>query len=164
MAAGAVTAAVCVVLLLLGGILELGMYAAPMLAGLCAMPVGKRWGGKYQCMVWLVVSALSFLLVPQIEENLLFAAFFGWYPIARPRLEKLPGPLRWVCKLLIFNGAIVAVEALVMCLLIPEAVESVLALALLALANVTFVMYDFAMARLEGILTAAMRKARRHPS
>lgn len=164
MAAGAVTAAVCVVLLLLGGILELGMYAAPMLAGLCAMPVGKRWGRKYQCMVWLVVSALSFLLVPQIEENLLFAAFFGWYPIARPRLEKLPGPLRWVCKLLIFNGAIVAVEALVMCLLVPEAVESVLALALLALANVTFVMYDFAMARLEGILTAAMRKARRHPS
>lgn len=162
MAAGAMTAAVCVVLMLLGGILELGMYAAPMLAGLCAMPVGKRWGGKYQCMVWLVVSVLSFLLVPQMEENLLFAAFFGWYPIVRPRLEKLPGVLRWLCKLLMFNGAILAVEVLVMCLLVPEAAEPVLALILLALANVTFVMYDFAMARLERIVAVAMAKNRRH--
>lgn len=162
MAAGAMTAAVCVVLMLLGGILELGMYAAPMLAGLCAMPVGKRWGGKYQCMVWLVVSALSFLLVPLVEENLLFAAFFGWYPIVRPRLEKLPGVLRWLCKLLIFNGAILAVEVLVMWLLVPEAAEPVLALILLALANATFVMYDFAMARLERVVAVALAKNRRH--
>lgn len=162
MAAGAMTAAMCVVLMLLGGVVELGMYASPMLAGLCAMPVGKRWGRKYQCMVWLVVSVLSFLLVPQVEENLLFAAFFGWYPIVRYRLEKLPRLLGWLCKLLTFNVAILAVEVLVMFLLVPEAVEPVLALVLLALANVTFVMYDFAMARLERVVAVAMAKKRRH--
>lgn len=156
MATCAMISALCVVLMILGGILELGMYAAPMIAGLCMIPIGRLYGTKYQTMVWVTVSLLSFMLVPHIEQNLIFAAFFGWYPIARPKLDKLPKGLRFVCKILIFNIVIIAVESLVMLVLVPEAMESIFLILLLVLANVTFVMYDFVIPKIEIIFLRAM--------
>jgi len=40
----------------------------------------------------------------------MFVGLFGWYPIVRPCLRKLPRALGWVCKLAIFNAAVIAVE------------------------------------------------------
>ena len=157
MATCAMVSALCVVLMILGGILELGMYAAPMFAGLCIIPVGRLFGLKYQTMVWITVSMLSFFLVPHVEQNLMFAAFFGWYPIARPKLEKLPKGVRMVCKLMIFNGTIIAIEALVMMLLVPESMGGVFLAVLLVLANITFVLYDFVIPKIEIILRSALR-------
>ena len=39
-------AAVCLVLMLLGAVLELGMYAAPLLAEVCLVPYGRKYGAK----------------------------------------------------------------------------------------------------------------------
>ena len=152
MATCAMVSALCVVLMILGGILELGMYAAPMFAGLCLIPVGKLFGKKYQIMVWITVSALCFLLVPHAEQNLIFAAFFGWYPIVRSRLEKLPRGISFLCKLLVFNGSIIAIEALVMLVLVPEILGGGFLAVLLILANITFVLYDFVIPKMEIIL------------
>ena len=120
MATCAMMTAVCVVLMLLGGILEIGIYAAPMFAGLCLVPIGERWGRRTQLMVYLAVALLSFLLVPSLEENLIFATLLGWYPILRPSLQKLPRLLRLSVKLLLFNAVIIAVEALLLTLITPE--------------------------------------------
>ena len=158
MALCAMTSALCVVLMLLGGILELGMYAAPMLAGLCLIPVGKTCGRKYQTMMWITVSFLSFLLIPQPEQNLLFAGFFGWYPIIRPGLQKLPKVLGLLCKVAIFNASVIAIETLVMYVLVPEAADWLLLSILLVLANVTFLMYDFVIARFDLIMARIMPK------
>lgn len=152
MATCAMVSALCVVLMILGGILELGMYAAPMFAGLVMILVGKRFGMKYQVMVWITVSLLSVLLVPHAEQNLLFACFFGWYPIARPKLEKLPRMIRLICKLMLFNAVIIAVEMLVMKILAPEVMDGSFLALLLLLANVTFVLYDRVIPRMETIL------------
>lgn len=156
MATCAMISALSVVLMILGGILELGMYAAPMFAGLSTIPVGKLFGRKYQCMVWITVSVLSFILIPHIEQNLMFFGLFGWYPILRPSLQKLPGGLCWICKLLIFNGVIVAIESLVIFVLVPEAMTGMFAIVLLVLANITFVMYDFVIPRVELIMNRWM--------
>ena len=83
MAVCSMTAAVGVVILLLGGVLGLGMYVCPLLVGLCLMPIGRLYGVKYQLMLWIVISLLSLLLVPNPEENLTFAGIFGWYPHSR---------------------------------------------------------------------------------
>ena len=152
MATCAMVSALCTVLMILGGILELGMYASPMLAGLCMIPVGKRFGIRYHTMVWITVSLLSFMLVPHVEQNLIFVGFFGWYPIVRPWLQKLPAGVRPVCKLVLFNSVIISVEALVMYVLVPEAMESLFLVILLILANITFLLYDFVVPRMEIVL------------
>lgn len=142
MAVCSMMAALGVVLLLLGAVLSLGMYACPMIVGLCLIPVGETYGKKYQLLLWLVISFLSMLLVPNPEENLMFFGLFGWYPILWPGLQRLPKGLRMPIKLLLFNGVVIALEALVLLVLAPEAMETAMLFLLLLLGNVTFVLYD----------------------
>ena len=158
MAVCAMMAAVCVVLMLLGAVLELGIYACPMFAGLCFLPLGKSYGRKYHIMLYVTSALLCFMLVPNVEENLMFAAFFGWYPIVRPGLQKLPRVLRWVVKGAVFNAAVIAVEWLVMTVLAPEALGEVLLWVLLVLGNVTFVLYDLLIPKMEVLLGKLFRQ------
>ena len=46
-ASGAVVVAVCTIIMLPGAVLELEMYAAPLLAGLCLITYDQRYGLKY---------------------------------------------------------------------------------------------------------------------
>lgn len=148
----AMMAAVSVVLMLLGAVLQLGTYAAPLLTGMLLIPIGNRYGRKYQVMLWIVISLLSFMLIPAAEQNMMFAGLFGWYPIAYPRLQKLSRLLRLPVKLLLFNGVIIAMEAALIWLIAPEAMSIGMALLLLALGNVTFMLYDYLIPKTELIL------------
>lgn len=145
--------AVGVVLLLLGGVLGIGTYAAPMLVGLLLLPVGRGWGRKYHALVWLAVGLLSLFLVSDVEESLMFLCFFGWYPILRPELQRLPKVLSWVLKFLIFNAVTISLELLVMLVLVPEALDAPFLLLLLALGNLVFLVYDLAIPKVEVNLT-----------
>ena len=141
--------ALTVVLMILGAVLELGMYACPLLAGVFFILVGEKYGRKYHVMLYAVSAVLCFLLVPNIEQNLIFAGFFGWYPIVRPGLQKLPKILSWIVKFGIFNGVVLAIEWLVMRILVPEAVGSAILWVLLILGNITFLFYDLMIPRME---------------
>lgn len=143
-AACAMTAAVGVVLMLLGSFMGLGMYMAPMFVGWCLIPIGKKYGVRYQTMLWIVISLLSLMLVSDMEQNLMFLGLFGWYPIIRAKLQKLPRMLRLCVKLLLFNAVIIALEAIVLTFLVPEALEIWMAILLLVMGNLTFLFYDFA--------------------
>lgn len=142
MAVSGMMTALGVVLMLLGSILGLGMYAAPMFVGWCLIPIGKEWGRKYQVLLWIAISVLSFMLVPNVEENLMFAFLFGWYPIVRPRLQKLKKFPRAVVKLALFNAIVVALEALLILVLVPESAELWMVLVWLVLGNLMFLAYD----------------------
>ena len=48
-----VTTALAVALMAVGGLLGIGLYAAPMLAGLCLLPAGRHLGLKYHLLLWL---------------------------------------------------------------------------------------------------------------
>ena len=151
-----VTAALAVVLMAVGGLLGIGLYAAPMLAGLCLLPAGRHLGLKYHLLLWLAVSALSFFLVPDIEQNLMFLCLFGCYPILRPALQRLPRLPRLLCKLLFFNAVSVALEALVLLVLAPESLAPPLLLLLLALGNLTFLLYDLLIPRAQRLLESRL--------
>ena len=153
MATCAMMTALCVVLMWLGAILELGMYVAPLFAGLCLIPIGQKYGSKYQLTVGVASSLLSLMLVPNIEQNLLYVGLFGWYPVLRPKLQKLPKVLSFLAKLLIFNVVVIAIEALVICLLVPEALTAWMIVLLLVLANITFLAYDFLIPRMEILMS-----------
>ena len=144
--------ALAVVIMLVGGLLELGTYAAPMIAGLCLIPIGKKYGRKYHLAIWGVVSIVSFLVVPYIEQDLIFLSLFGLYPVIYPTFQKLPKALRIITKLLYFNIITVAVEALVMLVLVPEIMNAAMITLLLLMGNITFLLYDFIIPRAELIL------------
>lgn len=152
MALCAMMAALCVVLMVLGAVLELGMYAAPMLAGLCFIPIGQKYGRKYHLILFVASSLLCFMFVPNIEQNLIFAGFLGWYPIAHPGLQKLPKGLRLLVKLLLFNAIVIAIEWLVITVLVPDVMGGTLLWIMLILGNLTFVAYDFMLPRLQVFL------------
>ena len=137
-AAGAMMAAVCVVIMLLGAVVDLGTYAAALLAGVAMIPYGQEYGRKYQLLVFAAAAVLSFMIVPNIEQNLMFLGLYGWYPALRPSLEKLPKALSYAAKFLVFNLCFISIEALVMLVLVPEAMGSLLFVIFIITANVTF--------------------------
>lgn len=147
-----VMAALSVVIMLLGAVLGLGLYASPMLAGICLIPVGRRYGKRYHVLLWIAVSVLSLILVPDVEEDLMFLCIFGCYPIVRPYFQRLAKGLRLVVKLLLFHVVFTALELLVMLVLVPEAIESVLMLVLILLGDITFLCYDFVLPYTERLL------------
>lgn len=154
-------AALSVVVMILGHILGLGLYISPMIAGLCLLPIGKKYGEKYQWMLWAVVSLLSFLMISEVEQNLMYLTLFGLYPILYPHFERLPRRLKWPCKLLYFNLVAVGVEALVMLLLVPEAIVPWAAVVMLVLGNAIFFMYDFIVPRSELLFRKYLGKFKR---
>lgn len=158
MAGCSMMTALSVVILLIGGVLELGMYACPMFAGMCILLLGEPYGRKCQIMTWVAVSALSFMLVPNMEENLMYFGIFGLYPILYPYFMKIPKGLRVAAKFVYFNGMAILLEWLVVMVLFPEvAADSdpagwIFWLALLAMGNVIFWCYDCMLPRMEIVL------------
>ena len=146
-------AALSIVILVVGAVLGIGMYAAPMLAGLMLIPIGHKLGRKYHIMIWAVVSILSFMLISNIEQNLMYLCLFGCYPIIRPWFERRRKGLRLALKLIYFNAVAISLEALIMLVLVPESMSAVLTVIFLALANLTFVCYDFIIPRAELLIS-----------
>jgi len=153
--------ALSVAVMIIGCVLGVGLYASPMIAGLLLLPLGRKYGAKYHAALWLAVSLLCFILVPEIEQNLMYFCFFGYYPLLYPYFYRLRPPLRRICKFLFFNFVIIAVEALVMFVLVPESMHPALLLSFLALFNLTFICYDFLVPRFEVLLRHYTGKLKR---
>ena len=103
-----ILAAVSIVILLLGAILGIGIYLAPMIAGGSLLLIRRAYGVKYQVILWLAVSVLSLILVPSLEQNLMYLCLFGCYPIFCPYLLGLKKVIRLLVKLLYFNAVFFA--------------------------------------------------------
>jgi len=164
LALGGVLAALAVVILLLGGVIPVGTYLAPMLASLPLIVLLAELP-KSLCLGWYaVVSILGALLCPDRETAFVFV-FLGWYPAAKPALDRLPRLPRMVCKLLIFNAAVAALYALLILVLQLEALVQEarelglpLLIVLLLLGSVTFLLYDRMLARLGALYRIKHKK------
>ena len=152
-----ITTALGVVFMFLGNALGLGMYLVPMLIGMFLASIGHAWGKKFQVLLWLAISLLTFILVPSLEQNLMFLGLFGWYPILRPTLQKMTKVLRIVVKFLIFNFLVIGLESLIILVLVPEVLGTTLTILLLILGNITFFIYDLAIPRFEYLATKHLK-------
>ncbi|MBR0143969.1 MAG: hypothetical protein IJM21_07310 [Clostridia bacterium] len=153
-----VMTALAAVVLTVGALSGVGNYAGAMLAGLCLLPAGWEWGKKTELVLWISVSLVGAMVIPDPETVLLFAAFFGWYPVFRDSLDRLPLLLRLFLKLLVFNLAAVGCEILVMKVLAPETEETWIILVLLACGNLAFLLYDVILPRLALLYRVRLRK------
>ena len=154
--------ALCIVIMLLGGVLGLGTYAAPMIAGLHLIPIGDKYGKKIHLAVYAAVTLLSFILVPYFEQDLMLAVLFGPYPLLYPHFAKLPRFVRPALKLLWFNAVAIGAEALTMCLIAPEAMGKWAIIGLIAMGNLVFVLYDLVIKRSKIIIERLLGRILRY--
>ena len=103
-ALGGVLGALAVTVMLLGGLVPLSTYICPILCALITQTVLVFCGGRIAVAWYAMVAFLCLLMGPDKEASSLFA-LIGYYPIIKPKIEKLPLSVLW--KLLLFNGVIV---------------------------------------------------------
>lgn len=150
-----VMGAVSVAIMLLGAVIPVAMFIAPALASILVMLVCAECGRRLAWTEYAAVSLLSVLFVPDREVALVFV-FLGYYPLVKPRFDRLrPRLVRGVCKVLYFNGSVLALYALLYSLFFPGQLASELAGAGLALAaaslligNAAFLLLDKALVNL----------------
>ena len=155
LALAAVLCALAVTVMMLGGLIPAATFCCPMLAGFLTIPILCECGAGMALCAWAAISILSCLLGPDKEAAAIYL-FLGWYPVLRPKLEKLRQPLRFLLKLLIFNCAVFAVYSLLLFVLGLESLRAefsdmgkIMLLVTLVLGNGIFILFDFVLPRLE---------------
>ena len=145
-ALGGVLAAVAMVIMCLGGFIPIATYACPILCAILQYTV-LRFCGRRIAWAWYgVVAILSLLLGPDKEAAAVFV-FLGYYPILKPRMDRLP--VKWLCKAILFNAAILTMYWLLIHLIgMAQLAEEfsqlgmVVTAVMLVLGNVIFFLLD----------------------
>lgn len=151
MALGGILAALAVVIMCMGGMIPLATFICPMFCCLMVKLVKNLCGTRIAWAWYGAVALLSVLMGPDKEVAAVFV-FLGYYPILKPKMDKLP--LQWLWKLLYFNVVILAMYSLMIHLfgmadLAAEFAELgfVMRAVTLVLGNITFVMLDILLSR-----------------
>lgn len=104
-------AALCIALMFAGSIFYVFAYAVPMLLGLVTLMLNKTFGKGYAVYVYIAVSILSLLFVPEKETVMMYVLFFGYYPIVKPYVERIKVRfISVILKFLLFNISVFAIE------------------------------------------------------
>lgn len=155
-AIGGVAAALCLLLMFCTGLVPFATYALPALSGVVLVAVVAEMGWRTAMVVYAAVALLSLGIVPDREAAMLFIFFFGYYPVIKGLLERLPTKILQIAvKFVLFNVAIVLSYLVIIYVLgIPDILESFgdfgrwSALVLLGMGNVVFWVYDFALSNI----------------
>ena len=157
----AVLCALGVVLLSIGSLIQtIDLSAAALASFLCIFAVIEL-GGAYPWAIYVVTGILSVILAPYGMAGWFYIAFFGFYPILKEKLERLPRIVSWVLKMLVLN------VCLLLCVLISyflffaasggsfidaffkifgdEGFAEIFAIAMVVGVNIVFVIYDIAL-------------------
>lgn len=162
-------AALCTAVMTLTGLIPIGTYAMPALAGAVLIAVVAEAGTSWAMSVYAAVSLLSVFLAADKEAVLFFVLFFGYYPVLKAVLEKhlRSRALRAAAKLMVFNAAaILEFWAAARFLGVPAESYSLFGhpvpwIFLLA-GNFVFVVYDYALSLLVAAYFGRLHKLVAH--
>lgn len=163
-ALGGMVAALSVSLLFLVSVVPFLTYALPAAAAalliLVVIEINKKWAFG----VYVSVSLLGLLVVPNKEVAVLYAAFFGFYPIVKAAIEKnMPRVVEYTLKVLLFLVMMVSAYFLMIRFMgiTIEETESFGRFALPVLLGtgcVAFLVYDYALTKLIGLYVFKWQK------
>jgi MFS family permease len=107
-ALGGVSAALMLALMFLLSIFPSATISAPAVASVVMVFVVLELGKGWAFGVYAAAAILAVLVLPSKEAAVLFAVFFGYYPILKAALEKkaLRRILEWTIKLVLFLSII----------------------------------------------------------
>jgi len=156
----AMLSALGVVLLYVGSLLEVLDISMAVIASLLCIIAVIEYGGSAPWMIFGVTAILSALLLPNRTPAFFYASFFGFYPILKEKLEKLPRVVCWVLKEIIFNVCLVIIALGTYFLFMSKdnALINPLTLSVgIVLCEAVFILYDIALTRLISFYIARLR-------
>ena len=161
-ALGGIISALSLVLMILSGVTISLEYAIPMITGALLMVLVVEFGKGFAGIIYIVVGALSLLLLGNKEPAVMYLMFFGYYPIIKSVIEQR-FRFCWILKYIIFNVSMIAsyfaVTRIFMISFDDVKDFGKYALPVLLLAgNVLFAMYDVLLTRLVSIYIYRWRK------
>ena len=145
-------AALAVVIMALGTLIPVATYVCPMLCCILLQLVLQLCGSRVAWAWFGAVSILSMLMAPDKEAAAVFV-FLGFYPIVKPRLDNMKAGL--ILKPVLFNTAIGCMYFLLIHIFgmaqIAEGyaeMGTLMTMIMLILGNVTFILLDIVLSRL----------------
>lgn len=150
----AVVSALSLVMLLLTGLIPVGTYAFPCIAGALLAVVVIEAGYASAMLVYVVVSVLSFVLVADKEAALYYTAFLGFYPVLKGVIERINiRVVQYILKFLAFNLCMIgAFYVSIYVLSVPkesfELFSVYLPWVFLLIGNIIFLFYDICLTRI----------------
>ena len=145
------------VLMLMGGILPLATYVAPALAGILIVPVAIEFGIKTGYVLYAAIGLLSLFVVPDKEMSLIFVFFRYNFFINYTYLSLSYGGIFVKICLMVFYCIILFLFPIGAVVEEFESMGIPFTGLLLLMGNVTFVIYDVAVARIIGLYCARFR-------
>ena len=92
-------AAVSIVLLYIGSVIEILDLTGAFLAGVAVLIMRVRWGRSSSWSIYAVTSTLALLIVPNKIPVLLYVFYGGLYPLLKAEIELICRPwLEWIIK------------------------------------------------------------------
>lgn len=149
-AVGGLSAAICLLLMFMTGMVPLSSYVFPAFSGVVLIAVREENGTRTAFLVFVVTSLLALMMVPDREAVLLFVMLMGYYPMVKPFFDRFKFPLSLLIKLVFCCVIIIAFYyATIYVLGVPDLLNELerfgefAAYAGLALGIFCFFMYDF---------------------
>lgn len=150
-ALGGIMAALAITIMSMGGLIPVATYVCPMLCMLILSFVLQLCGGRIAWAWYGAVAILGLLMGPDKEAAAVFL-FLGYYPILKPRMDRMK--LQWLWKGLLFNAAILVMYWLLIHLFGMaqiagdfDALGSVMLIVMLAMGNLIFFLLDKVLSR-----------------
>ena len=145
----AMFAALGVILLYLGSLVEVVDISMAVIASLFCVLAVIEYGKGAPWMVFLVTALLSLLLLPNKSAAVYYTFFFGFYPILKAYFERLDRVRSWICKEAVFNVCLAVIILLVKLLLMPGvSIPFMMYVIIVIMCEGVFILYDIALTRL----------------
>ena len=136
--------------LFMTGLIPFSSYIFPALAGIVLISVREENGLKTALLVYAATSLLALLIIPDREAVMMYIMLLGYYPLAKPWIERLARPLSILFKLLLFNIVVVAFYYVMLFVFgVPDMLEGwgdfgrYTVAVILVIVNFTLFMYDY---------------------
>lgn len=160
-----VMGAMAIVVMLMGSIIPIATFCAPMISSVLMMTVAIECGIKPALMLYAAVSLLVLILLPDREMAMVFFFLLGYYPMLKVYLERIKSAVfRLLAKLAIFNGAVFALYSTLLYIFPIQALVEEFACigkgfvaVLLLMGNIAFLIYDRALVAMAQLYQIKLR-------
>lgn len=138
------------VIIMLAALIPSFTYLLPAISGMIIWTIGEQIDRKWGLLSYAASAALCFMLIPEIEADLYYLFFFGYYALIKELIEKIkPKVLAVLIKFGIFNlSVVIAFQILCQVMNLEEILDGLegfgdmAVYVLWAMANIAFIAYD----------------------
>ena len=158
--------ALSVTILLMGFMIPLATYACPALAAFFLLPIAYEYKEKTAFTLYLAVSALSLILIPEKEFVLMYVLVFGLYTSFKLKADKIKPKFLQIAVKSLFAMLSTLLCYTILLVIFPNPLLTGeindagigIIIAFFIIFTITFLMYDFAAGKMLLVYRYRFRK------